>query len=648
MWQSYGKPENCHIHDVMKRTRNAYHYAVRRLKRNAEVIKDENLMKHCLGGNSNNIIKEFKKQNHATQTVVSSIDGHNNNQDIADNFSSIYKHLYQKNDSSELLKAQLEGLNSNINSENYAEVDKITPGIVYQAIESLKSCKNDNFYNFKSDAIIIGKDVLINYLTVLFQTFLVHGFMPHNILTSTLQPIIKDKLSNKCSSSNYRAIGSSSLILKLLDIILITIFEDSFTLAEQQFGFQRRSSTTLCSWAVKETVNYFLNRDTPIFACFLDMTKAFDLVNYSKLFNKLKNRISPVFLRLLAYIYLNQKYCVSWNNCKSSMFNVLNGVRQGAILSPTLFSIYLDELFYILKSSGYGCNINGYFYGSFSYADDIVLLSPSRSGLQHMLNLAKSYFDDLDLIISMNVENPVKSKTKCMAFGRKTDPLPLHIDDTLIPWTDNYTHLGHIMSRDGSSVEDCMQKKRSFIGKYHSLCQLLKQKHPSVYMKLINIYMCDFYGSNLWDLFNQSSEQLYTTWNKTVRYVFQLPLMCHRYFIESMSDSFHLKTKLISRFVKFYTSLLNCNRPSIRNLLTLQENDCRSDFGSNVQQIRPRCRDYQLSNFDKVNFKYMTVNECDKWRVPVLKELMAIKCNNLTIDFSDDDVNDMIFLIACD
>jgi hypothetical protein len=44
----------------------------------------------------------------------------------------------------------------------------------------------------------------------------------------------------------------------------------------------------------------------------------------------------------------------------------------------------------------------------------------------------------------------------------------------------------------------------------------------------------------------------------------------------------------------------------------------------------------------------MTVNECDKWRVPVLKELMAIKCNNLTIDFSDDDVNDMIFLIACD
>ena len=161
------------------------------------------------------------------------------------------------------------------------------------------------------------------------------------------------------------------------------LFSDSLTLAEQQFGFQKNSSTTICSWTVKETINYYLNRDTPVFACFLDMTKAFDLVNYSKLFDKLKDRVSPIFLRLLCYIYLNQTCNVTWDNSNSFLFNVKNGVKQGAILSPTLFSIYIDELFLLLKLSGYGCLINHYYYGAISYADDIVLLCPSREGLQH-------------------------------------------------------------------------------------------------------------------------------------------------------------------------------------------------------------------------------------------------------------------------
>ena len=165
-------------------------------------------------------------------------------------------------------------------------------------------------------------------------------------------------------------------------------------------------------------------------------------------------------------------------------------------MSPTLFSIYIDDLFNILKTSGLGCYIGSYFYGAVSYADDIVLLSPSRTGLQQMINLTKSFFDDLDLIISINIENPEKSKTKCIAFGMNSNPSPLFIANNPIAWTDKYTHLGHVFTRDGYCTEDCNSKKRSFIGRFHSLGQLLESKHPKVFMKLISIYMCDFYGSN--------------------------------------------------------------------------------------------------------------------------------------------------------
>ena len=143
------------------------------------------------------------------------------------------------------------------------------------------------------------------------------------------------------------------------------------------------------------------------------MTKAFDLVNYHELFLKLRSRISPIFLRLLCFVYLNQTACVAWGESNSDNFSVKNGVKQGAIFSPTLFSIYIDSLFEVLKKSGFGCFIKNDYYGALAYADDIVLLCPSIKGLQSMLDISKKFFDDLGLIISFDYADPQKSKTKC-------------------------------------------------------------------------------------------------------------------------------------------------------------------------------------------------------------------------------------------
>ena len=647
IWVSYGKPLNCPLHNTMKHYKNLYRYSIRRLKRQEESIRNDKLLEHCLKGNSKNIVKEFNQQNPNRQHAADIVDGYSSSDDISNNFASIYKDLYQKNDSSDLLNAQLDGINSNISAENFTEVDQLTPAVVYQAISSLHKSKNDNSYNFKSDAVIQGKDSLVKHLTLLMQAFLIHSHVPKDILISSLHPIIKDKLGDKCSSSNYRAIGTSSIILKLLDLIILILFGNSLTLAEQQYGFQKKSSTTLCSWTVKETINYFLNRDTPVFACFLDMTKAFDLVNYSKLFAKLKDKVSPIFLRLLCYIYLNQMCNVSWNNSQSCLFKVRNGVKQGAILSPTLFSIYIDELFNLLKLSGYGCVINQYFYGALSYADDLVLLCPSRDGLQKMINLTKSFFDNLDLIISLNILEPDKSKTKCVAFGLKVDPVPLWLGSDKIPWSDQYTHLGHIMFRDGTFTKDCLFKRRTFIGKYHSLCQKLKQKDPFVYMKLISIYMCDFYGSNLWNLFNASSNDLYIMWNQMIRFVFKLPFRSHRYLLEPISETSHLFTKLTNRFIKFYSALSNCNKPIVHNLKNIQQSDFRSDFGMNVLTM---CRLNNVNNFMSVkpdNIRYFPIPDSEKWRIPILSEIIQILNKNLYVDLDEPEIEFLLDFVSC-
>ena len=78
---------------------------------------------------------------------------------------------------------------------------------------------------------------------------------------------------------------------------------------------------------------------------FLDASKAFDRVNHSILFGKLSNRGIPRYvIRILSYWYENQQMCVRWGGTYSTFFCVTNGVRQGSILSPYLFNIYVDDL----------------------------------------------------------------------------------------------------------------------------------------------------------------------------------------------------------------------------------------------------------------------------------------------------------------
>ena len=115
---------------------------------------------------------------------------------------------------------------------------------------------------------------------------------------------------------------------------------------------------------------YYNRQGTVVYGCAMDLSKAFDLVEWLQLFKVLEaRRVSPVFLRILLYIYRNQCCEVKWNGVGSDRFGVKNGVRQGAVSSPILFSVYINDLFLVLRNSGLGCKIHGIFYGCIGYAD---------------------------------------------------------------------------------------------------------------------------------------------------------------------------------------------------------------------------------------------------------------------------------------
>lgn len=105
-------------------------------------------------------------------------------------------------------------------------------------------------------------------------------------------------------------------------------------------------------------MNKYRDKNSSVLMCFIDASKAFDRINHGKLFNKLRQRGVPKYIvRILAYWYAHQTMQVKWGNSVSALFGVGNGVRQGGILSPALFNLYMDDLSRQLRTCNTGCMI---------------------------------------------------------------------------------------------------------------------------------------------------------------------------------------------------------------------------------------------------------------------------------------------------
>ena len=157
-------------------------------------------------------------------------------------------------------------------------------------------------------------------------------------------------------------------------------------------------TTTHAAMLMKEIIKNYTDKGSPVYACFLDATKAFDRVCHEKLFKLLIDKgISTQYVKILINWYATQQMCVRWGNSVSEPFSVENGVKQGGSLSPLLFAVYIDEFLVQTRRPGIGCQIAGRPANVLAYADDLVLLSPTRSGLQKIVSAAEQFAQSMDV-----------------------------------------------------------------------------------------------------------------------------------------------------------------------------------------------------------------------------------------------------------
>ena len=175
---------------------------------------------------------------------------------------------------------------------------------------------------------------------------------------------------------------------------------------------------------------------------------------------------------------------------------------------------------------------------------------------------------------------------------------------------------------------DIAKKRGAFIGKINALLQEFGNVPPSIFLKLIYTYTTSIYGSNLWDIFSSDCERLYTSFNVTLRNALKIDNRTHRYLLEPLADSLHLKTLIISRYVSFHRSLIESKKFPVRFLARISEHDQRTVLGRVMSSISSMCN-IDISSLtprlvkEKVKFRVVPDNE--EWRPNIARELFKMR-----------------------
>ncbi len=136
----------------------------------------------------------------------------------------------------------------------------------------------------------------------------VHGYNAEYLLIGIMISLPKDHKANICDSNYYKGICLCSCINKLLEWCMIHRYGDKLYTSSLQLSFKSDHSTSMCSLALKEVVNYYRNGRSKVYACFMDASKAFNRIRHDKLFKILQDReIHPLALRLIIYICIKDK-----------------------------------------------------------------------------------------------------------------------------------------------------------------------------------------------------------------------------------------------------------------------------------------------------------------------------------------------------
>ncbi|CAG9133706.1 unnamed protein product [Plutella xylostella] len=401
---------------------------------------------------------------------------------------------------------------------------RCTPRDVARVVRGMTRGKSPGVDGLSIEHVLYAGDEIFRVLSELFNACIENSCLPKELMRTVVVPVPKNKTGDLSRLNNYRPISLGTVIGKILERFLQPALANRLRLDDAQFGFRPGLATDSAIFSLKHTVKYYTERGTSVYACFLDLSRAFDLVNYNLLWEKLKNAdVNSNVVSLLRYWYENQTNSVKWGDTMSNDYRLECGVRQGGLTSPDLFNLYINDLIEELRGTGIGCHVGGVCVNNLSYADDMVLLSPSIKALRRLLAICARYAEDHGLKYN-------EKKTEMMVFkaGRGPDRVPpVFLKGSPVQVVNKFKYLGHILSSDLSDEADIERERRALAVRCNMLARRFARATNEVKITLFKAYCQSLYTSQLWFHYTKRAfSVLRVQYNDAFRILMRLPRFC--------------------------------------------------------------------------------------------------------------------------
>ena len=523
LWRDSGRPSSGLVFNMKKEAHYRYKCAVRRARKLFDQDRSNKIHESLINGFSRDFWKRWQNIHGKSDSGSSRINGKTGSNDIANEFATNFKRVYDEANSDRARQLSREFSTAYSTYANDHISDDLFPhylswDTMVQVMSKLQAGKASGS-TIKPEHILHGSPQLVVHLHLLFNSLIQHGYVPSEFLQGVISPIIKDPEGDSSSVTNYRGITLSHVFSFLFEHAVLLKIGHHLSSDDLQFGYKRHHSTSHAIYSVKRCIEYFTDHGSNVYASFLDCTKGFDRVSHSGLFLKLMKRgVHFCFIKLLCYWYSNLTSVCKWQDSLSDAFRVISGVRQGGVLSAHFWSVYMDDLIDELRKSGVGYYISNYFIASILYADDVCLLAPSRKAIQTLLDICAKYASLWCILYN-------EQKSKLMYFGKGFESLsctPILLNGVPLEFVHEWKYLGVLLVTGNSFICSSKKLRCSFYRSVNSILNVLKGPSEIVQMKLLYSTCVPIvtYASDVITLPYREMQSLHVAVNDAVRKIF--------------------------------------------------------------------------------------------------------------------------------
>ena len=501
----------------------------------------------------------------------------------------------------ELCNLRCENFESECNTNSETELT-VLESEVGPAIDKLNNGKATDEYGLSSEHFKAAKPVIVPVLTRLFNKILKEKNIPESFKTGIITPVLKKGKDPK-EMGNYRGITVSSVFGKLFEYAILSKMD--LPQSDHQFGFTSGLSPIMAGLLVSEAKAEAIQNKQPLFLATIDSQKAFDVVHHKILLDKLSQTcIHKDIWIIIKNLYSGITSKVKWLGECSDGFPVMQGVKQGGILSTHLYKTYIDPLLKTLNSKRLGLYLGTVYIGVPTVADDLAYLSKYKDELQLMLSEADGYSGQNRFQI-----HPLKTQVVSLPSTQvNNNDLKWTLGDNILTLAENTVHLGLV--RSGKKESELNIKDRISLARRTSYSLINTGLHgtnglnPKTSYVIYSAYVIPrlLYGLEVISLNKTQLKDLERYHLNTLRQIQSLPKRTASSAVYMLLGALPIEAELHKRQLSLLYAVLT------------SENQCLQEV---VQRQLACC-------FDNVHsFFYTTSKVLEKYDLPSISQLLT-------------------------